>query len=116
MSHKIGGATTSDGMLLAAQQNIDGGPSVLYNAVAVLAARAVDALQHNAAAKDFVSDAYAHCKVIGYVAAALPLLEVCGVAPGDDGAIALDDNGIDEFMRRCAELPVWSREGLVHQT
>ena len=34
---KIGGATLSDGALLEAQQKIDGGPSVLYDAVAVLA-------------------------------------------------------------------------------
>ncbi len=33
---KIGGATLSDGVLLEAQQKIDGGPSVLYDAVAVL--------------------------------------------------------------------------------
>ena len=113
----VGGATTSDGKLRAAQQNIDGGPSVLYDTVAVLpAADAVAALTHNAATKDFVSDAYAHCKVIGYVATALPLLEACGVAPDDDGVIALDDNGIEEFLRRCGELRVWSREGLVHQT
>ena len=50
--------TTSDGKRVAAKQKIDGGPSVLYDAVAVLVSdAAVDALAHNAAAKDFVSDA-----------------------------------------------------------
>ena len=78
---KVGGVTTSDGELVPAKQKIDGGPSVLYDAVAVLVADpAVDAMANNAAAKDFVSDAYAHCKFIGYVTTAVPLLEAAGVS------------------------------------
>ena len=37
-------------------------------------------LATDAAARDFVSDAFAHCKFIGYVAAATPLLDAAGVA------------------------------------
>ena len=69
---KVGGATTSDGKLVPAKQKIDGGPSVLYDAVAVLRRRTPrwTRMANNAAAKDFVSDAYAHCKFIGYVPSA----------------------------------------------
>ena len=110
--------TTSDGKRVAAKQKIDGGPSVLYDAVAVLVSdAAVDALTHNAAATDFVSDAHAHCKFIAYVASAVPLLEAVGVSPDEDGLVAVDEpGGVDAFVSSAADLRVWSREALVHQT
>ena len=50
-----------------AHQTIDGGPSVLYDAVAILAsAEGAALLAADAAAKDFVTDAHAHCKFIAY--------------------------------------------------
>ena len=33
---KVGGFTTGDGTLVEAQQKVDGGPSVLYDAVAIV--------------------------------------------------------------------------------
>ena len=52
---------------------IDGGPSVLYDAVALLPAEAAMAdLLQESTARDFVADAFAHCKFIGYVEAARP--------------------------------------------
>ena len=47
-------------------------------------------LAQEPAARDFVADAFAHCKFIGYVEAALPLFEKAGVPDSrDDGCIAL---------------------------
>ena len=52
----VGGATLSDGQLVPAKQKIDGGPSVLYDAVVVLASEAGAAmLAKLPPAKDFVS-------------------------------------------------------------
>ena len=50
----------------------------------------------NPAARDFVTDAYAHCKFIGYTSGAEPLLEAAGLqvsggAP-DDGLVSLDEH------------------------
>ncbi len=57
--------------------------SVLYDAVAVLPAiTAMDDLLLESAARDFLADAFAHCKFIGYVKSALPLFEKSGVADG----------------------------------
>ena len=44
-----------------------------------------------ATARDFVADAFAHCKFIGYVDAAMPLFEKAGIAEADldEGIIAL---------------------------
>jgi catalase len=76
-------------------QKIDGGPSVLYDAVAVLAsAEGAALLAAHAPAKDFVNDAHAHCKFVAYVTAAAPLFEAVGLVVSDDddgGAIVGDD-------------------------
>jgi catalase len=67
----IGGVRTSDGALIPAHQKVDGGPSVLYDAVAILAsAEGATALAQDPAAKDFVTDAHAHGKFVAYDPAA----------------------------------------------
>ena len=89
---KVGGAKASDGSWIEADQMIDGGPSVLYDAVALLpAAAAMDDLVQEYTARDFVADAFAHCKFIGYVEAATPLFAKAGIAEADidEGVIEL---------------------------
>ncbi len=109
---KISGAMLDDDTLLPAQQKIDGGPSVLYDAVAIVVSEeGASLLQKDAPTKDFISDAFAHCKFIGYVAAAQPLLERAGIADSlDEGCIALADEDVGSFIARLGELRLWSRE------
>ena len=59
-----------------------------------------------------VADAYAHCKFIGYVEAALPLFQKAGVTDGlDDGCIVLArPESCAEFIARCRQLRFWVRE------
>ena len=71
----VGGVEADDGAMLDVDQRIHGAPSVLYDAVIVLASEdGASSLARNPAARDFISDAYAHCKFVGYVTGALPLL------------------------------------------
>lgn len=107
----VGGVTLSDGSVLAADQMVDGGPSVLYDAVMLLpGAKGVAALAARSTAKDFVSDAFAHHKFIGYNTASTPLLEGAGVASLlDDGCIKVTRSGATKFVRRCAALRYWER-------
>jgi catalase len=108
---RIGGVTASDGTRHPADQNVKGGPSVLYDAVAVVPSEeGVGALALDPAARDFVTDAHAHCKFIGYVQAAMALFDAAGVSGAmDDGYVALDDaNG--KFVEACRALRLWSRE------
>jgi catalase len=110
---KVGGFTASDGKWIAAHQMLDGGPSVLYDAVVLLpSAEAVADLVDVATARDFVADAFAHCKYIGYVRAALPLLERAGIADVlDEGTIELSDAaGVAAFLKEIGKLRVWPRE------
>jgi catalase len=110
---KIGGVTLSDGTAVAAKQKIDGGPSVLFDAVVILASDAGAALlAGDAASKDFLSDAFNHCKFIGYSAAVLGLFEKAGLATDiDEGCIEIGSaRDAGAFLRACAALRHWDRE------
>ena len=111
---KVTGVKASDGSWIEADQMIDGGPSVLYDAVALLpAAAAMDDLLRESSARDFVADAFAHCKFIGYVESALPLFEKSGVAAEDldEGCIVLGNpKAATSFVAGLAKLRVWGRE------
>ncbi len=81
----VGGFEASDGTWIEAHHMIDGGPSVLFDAVALLTSAAATAdLVQEATARDFVADAFQHCKFIGYDASAMPLLEKAGIADALD--------------------------------
>ncbi len=109
----VGGIEDSDGKLTGTDQKIDGGPSVLYDAVALLltetgAARMAD----DPAARDFVTDAFAHGKFIAYTAGARPLLEAAGVTSRlDAGFSNLGAVDAAAFLDNCAGLRYWPRLG-----
>jgi catalase len=96
---------------------IDGGPSVLYDAVALLPnASAVAGLTQESTVRDFVADAFAHCKFIGYVEAATPLFEKAGITAQDrdEGFVVLKaSDDIAGFIGRLGKLRIWSREARV---
>lgn len=109
----VGGVEASDGSWIEAAQKIDGGPSVLYDAVALLPSEeGATMLAKEAAARDFVADAYAHMKFIGYVEAATPLLKKAGVHESrDEGFIFLESSrGGSEFIEACRKIRYWARE------
>jgi catalase len=110
---KVGGVTASDGTFVEAHHMIDGGPSVLFDAVALLtSAAAIDELIKEATARDFVADAFQHCKFIGYDQSALPLLEKAGIADVmDEGLLPLPgEGGLAAFVSELSKLRVWARE------
>jgi catalase len=110
---KIGGVVLDDGTAVAAKQKIDGGPSVLYDAVAILpSTEGAALLAGDAASKDFVSDAYGHCKFIGHNDAAKTLFAESRVPPElDAGFVALaKPKDAKSFVAQCAALRFWPRE------
>lgn len=112
----VGGFRASDGEWMAADHMIDGGPSVVFDAVAlVLSEDAAKLLAGEAAARDFVADAFSHCKFIGFTAGALPLLAKAGVKPdADEGLVRLADaKAAAGFVEACRKLRIWAREGAV---
>jgi len=91
---------------------IDAAPSVLFDAVALLATGdgAVE-LSGHPAVKDFVSDAFSHYKHIGYVDGAGPLLTVAGVADRlDDACHDLGTTAPEAFVQALATMRRWARD------
>ncbi|WP_313607157.1 catalase C [Rhizobium sp.] len=110
---KVGGVTASNGSFFEAQHMIDGGPSVLFDAVALLPSEAgVEDLLREATARDFVADAFQHCKFIGYSETAFPLLEKAGIANDmDEGVLVLaSDASLTTFVEELGKLRIWGRE------
>ncbi len=109
----VGGVRTSSGALVPADQKVGGGPSVLYDAVAILATDdEAKILAKNPAARDFVTDAFAHLKFIAYNDAVKPLFQKAGVlADLDKGCIQLKKPAaVAEFVTLCRSLRYWPRE------
>ncbi len=111
---EVGGVQDSEGTFHAADEKLEGGPSVLFDAVALLPSPAgADQLATYPAARDFVADAVAHRKFIAYVEAAAPLLEKAGVADSVDDGFVLLKGGKDcaTFVAECRKLRFWDRAG-----
>jgi catalase len=109
----VGGVDASDGSRIVADQKLDGGPSVLYDAVVVLTTKeGASMLAQYPAARDFVTDAYAHCKFIGYVEEATTLFRATGVSEMlDAGFVRLDNNrSAADFLATCRQLRFWERQ------
>ena len=113
---KVGGVEAADGSWIEAKHMVDGGPSVLFDTVVLLLSEeGAERLTGEAAARDFVADAFAHCKFIGFTAEAMPLLQKAGVDPeADDGLISLDGpKSVAGFIESCRKLRLWARESSV---
>ncbi len=111
VSPRIGTSTKATRDLpLADYYQLAGGPSVLFDAVAiVLTDEAGQKLAEQAAAVGWVHDAFAHLKVIGHTSGAKMLLKAAGVRQ-DGGIIALEGASASQFADTAAAGRVWSRE------
>jgi catalase len=107
----IGGVTLKDGSHLAADGQLAGTPSVLFDAVAVLlSAEGCDELINDSAAIDFVRHAFVHLKAIGHSDAAGPLLRKAGVEV-DDAVVDVEVK-LDHWVTH-ARTRFWARESKV---
>ncbi len=110
----VGGVLTAQGDLLAVDHKVEGGPSVLFDVVALapsLQGGAQMALQ--AEAVNFLRDAYGHLKVVGYLPTAAPMLVKAGVdanPENDPGLVSLELSSVDDFLTRAAAGRIWERE------
>lgn len=105
---RVGGAKMSDGSVMKADGQLAGMPSVMFDAVAILlSADGAAMLTKEAAAVQFVMDAFGHLKAIGATAEAKPLLDKAGVE-ADAGVTGVDAGFIDAAKKRY-----WDRESKV---
>lgn len=113
----IGGVKMDDGSWVDAQHKIDGGPSVVFDAVALLFSdKGAKPLLNESTARDFVADAFAHMKFIGYTESALLLMKKAGIADSlDKACIALaKPSEAKAFIQACGKLRFWEREAGVN--
>ncbi len=108
---KIGGFRDSDGSLVEVHHALSGGPSVLFDAVIVIASESgVKQILNEAAAVDWVRDAFGHLKTIGFNDASRPLLDAAGVNK-DDAVVKIDGSkGPLNFVKSAARGRQWERE------
>jgi catalase len=109
----IGGVKTSAGGIMPVDHALVAAPSVFFDAVAlVLTAAAGSVLARDAAAVDFVRDAFGHLKVIGYTSGAAPLLDEAGIAEqSDEGVVSLAVlQSVTTFVTVAKRHRVWARE------
>jgi catalase len=114
----VGGIEASDGSWIEADEQIDGGPSVLFDAVVLLpSTEGAKLLANEPTARDFVADAFAHLKFIGHVEAAKPLLEKASVQDDQDGGFVLLRAKADAqtFVTACRKVRFWERESRIKQ-
>ncbi|UAJ12499.1 catalase [Glacieibacterium megasporae] len=111
---RVGGVTLDDGTLLKGDFQLAGGPSVLFDTVAVVtSADGTTKLLNEAAAVAWVHDAFAHLKVIASTADAEPLLIAAGVIP-DAGIVKLAGAAdAAAFTALAGEGRIWAREPMV---
>jgi catalase len=104
---KVGGAKLADGSMLAADGQLAGTPSVLFDAVAViLSDKGAKALSRESAAIDFVRDAFGHLKAIAVDQGGQALLRIANVGR-DAGVVDTEDK--DAFIA-AAKTRQWDRE------
>ncbi|WP_353075835.1 catalase [Stenotrophomonas sepilia] len=104
---KVGGATLSDGSVQAADGQLAGTPSAVFDAVAVvLSVEASKALSKESAALEFVSQAWAHLKAIASDAGGQALLKAARVG-NDPGIVEAEDA---KAFLAVAATRQWARE------
>lgn len=107
---RVGGAKLADGSILAADGQLAGSPSVLFDAVAViLSDEGAQALLAESAAIDFVRDAFGHLKAIAADKGGQALLKTANI--GRDAGV-VDTKDKDAFIA-AAKTRQWDRERLV---
>jgi catalase len=104
---KLGGTKLADGTILAADSQLAGTPSVLFDAVAViLSEEGAKALSMESAAIDFVRDAFGHLKAIAGDKGGQAFLRISNV--GEDAGV-VDANDKNAFLA-AAKTRQWDRE------
>jgi catalase len=108
---KIGGVAAKGGKRIDADHALAAAPSIFFDAVIVAPSEeGADLLAAEAAAVDWVRDAFGHLKVIGTAATAAALLQRAGVAP-DGGVVAVDEaRGVAAFINAAKGPRIWDRE------
>ncbi len=108
---KVAGLKDSSGALIAVKHSLGGAPSVVFDAVAVVCSEEGGAaLVADHRAVGWVSDAFNHCKAIGYVDGAVPLLSKAGVTEDAGVGKLTGSDDATVFVEAAKTGRYWERE------
>lgn len=110
----IGDVQSSSRETVRPHHAIAGAPSVLFDTVVLaLTGAGVESLKQHAAALNFVRDAYAHLKIIGFAKDARPLLDLAGVDI-DEGIFEVDSSeGTIAYVEAAKHGRLWARATVI---
>ncbi len=111
----IGPIQSSTGDEITPDHFISGAPSCLFDCVIIAPSPDhAEMLASQAAAVDFIRDAFAHLKVIGFTAEASELFRKASVeTDADEGLVDLDSGKLAKFIEAAKKHRVWDREPTV---
>ena len=110
---KIGGVIDDGGKKILPDNALSSAPSVFFDAVVLaLSEDGATKLATQAAALDFVRDAFGHLKIIGFAPGATSLLQAAGISDeADDELVSLaTKGGARAFVSAAKQHRIWSRE------
>jgi catalase len=108
ISAHIEGVRLSDGSMLKVEEKIDGGPSVLFDAIAILASeKSAPVLAKAPAARDFVNDALSNHKFVAVNSAAATLLPYSVEETKGQVFEVRDKKSAASFITACGQLRFW---------
>lgn len=110
---KIGGVALLDKVKLPADHALSAAPSVIFDAVAIFTSdEGASELAEEAAAIDWVRDAFGHLKIIGLNGPSVTLLNKAGLSGMfDEGVIKVEDAaGIEAYLSMAKHQRIWDRE------
>jgi catalase len=120
ITKNVEGIRTNDGSFHRCDETLLGAPSVLYDAVVIILSES-EAKDYaaNLVAREFVTDAYMHCKFIAYNEPASALISAAGIDPTKDQGMMKVTN--PELAREWlnlgrAKTRFWERGELVPET
>ncbi|PJE10773.1 MAG: catalase HPII [Legionella sp.] len=107
---RVGCVTLNDGSKIQANEKLGGGPSVLYDAVAILlpdwkSLIGMDLFK----AEEFIKDAYVHAKFIGYTQDLDSLFSNLGIKIDKGICLIKNAKETSEFLALCRNLRFWER-------
>ena len=111
---EVGGATDSKGNLVEADLPLSSAPSLIFDTVVVLASKAgAKDLATQAAAIDWVRDAFGHLMVVGHSVEAQALFTKAGIQ-ADAGIISLGaEKSVAGYITAAKSGRIWQREASV---
>ncbi|WP_339749325.1 catalase [uncultured Rubinisphaera sp.] len=109
--HK-GAIKTSSGKEVKPDDFLAGAPSVMFDCVVVAPAEdQVEMLASEAAAVNWVRDAFGHLKVMGFTEPATAIFEKASVdTDADEGVLKIEAADFSNFIKQAKEHRIWDRE------